>query len=137
VVSQVLFAGGAVFAYVVIPRGLEFLLGFAGPNVVSLMDADRYLTFMLHTMIGFGVAFELPLILIMLSLMGVVKSASLRRYRRHALFGIFVAAAIITPTQDPLTMTLMAAPLFLFYEISVLVARLVERRRAANEPAEA
>jgi sec-independent protein translocase protein TatC len=137
IVSQLLFAGGAVFAYVVIPRGLEFLLGFAGPQVVSLMDASRYLSFMLHTMIGFGVAFELPLILIMLSLMGVVQSSSLRRYRRQSVFGIFVAAAIITPTQDPLTLTVMALPLWLFFEISVLVARLVERRRARAEAAAA
>jgi sec-independent protein translocase protein TatC len=137
IISQLLFAGGAVFSYYVIPRGLEFLLGFAGPNVVSLMDADRYLSFMLHTMIGFGVAFELPLILIMLSLMGVVGSQSLRKNRRYAIFGIFVAAAIITPTQDPVTLSIMAGPLILFYEISILVARLVERRRARQEAAAA
>jgi sec-independent protein translocase protein TatC len=137
VISQLLFLGGAVFSYYVIPRGLEFLLGFAGPNVVSLMDADRYLSFMLHTMIGFGVAFELPLILIMLSLMGVVGSQSLRKNRRYAIFGIFVAAAIITPTQDPVTLSIMAGPLILFYEISILVARLVERRRARQEAATA
>jgi sec-independent protein translocase protein TatC len=137
IISQLLFAGGAVFSYYVIPRGLEFLLGFAGPNVVSLMDADRYLSFMLHTMIGFGVAFELPLILIMLSLMGVVGSQSLRKNRRYAIFGIFVAAAIITPTQDPVTLSIMAGPLILFYEISILVARLVERRRARQETAAA
>jgi sec-independent protein translocase protein TatC len=130
VISQLLFAGGAVFSYFIIPRALEFLLGFAGENIVSLMDANRYLTFILHTMIAFGVAFELPLILIMLSLMGVVRAEGLRRYRRHAIFGTFVAAAIITPTQDPLTMSLMAAPLVLFYEVSVIVARIVERRRA-------
>jgi sec-independent protein translocase protein TatC len=129
VISQLLFAGGAVFSYFVIPRALEFLLGFAGPNIVSLMDANRYLSFILHTMIAFGVAFEMPLILITLSLMGVVRAEGLRRYRRHAIFGTFVAAAIITPTQDPLTMTLMAAPLVLFYELSVVVARVVERRR--------
>jgi sec-independent protein translocase protein TatC len=137
IISQLLFAGGAVFSYYVIPRGLEFLLGFAGPNVVSLMDADRYLSFMLHTMIGFGVAFELPLILIMLSLMGVVGSQSLRKNRRYAIFGIFVAAAIITPTQDPVTLSIMAGPLILFYEISILVARLVERRRARQGAAAA
>ncbi|MDP8977367.1 MAG: twin-arginine translocase subunit TatC [Actinomycetota bacterium] len=130
VISQLLFLGGAVFSYLVIPRGLELLLSFAGPNVVSLMEANRYLTFILHTMLAFGVAFELPLILVTLSLMGVVTSESLRRHRRHALLGVFAAAAILTPTQDPLTMSLMAVPLVGLYEVAALAARLIERRGA-------
>ncbi|MEX0658346.1 MAG: twin-arginine translocase subunit TatC [Egibacteraceae bacterium] len=129
VISQLLFIGGAVFSYVVIPRGLEFLLGLAGDDVVALLDADAYLGFMLQVMVSFGIAFEFPLILIMLALMGVVGTEGLRRWRRHAIFGAFVAAAIITPTQDPFTLFVMAAPLVLFYEISILVARLIERRR--------
>ncbi len=132
VITQLLFAGGAVFSYFIIPRALEFLLGFAGERVESLMDADRYLSFILHTMIAFGLAFEFPVILVILSLMGVVSAAALRKWRRHALFGTFVASAIITPTQDPLTMSLMAAPLVVFYEISILAARLIERRRAGS-----
>ncbi len=131
VISQVLFAGGAVFSYYVLPRGLEVLLGLGGDTVVAVLDANEYLRFLIHMMVGFGIAFELPLILITLILMGVVGSEGLRTYRRHALFGIFAAAAIITPTTDPITMTLMAGPLVLFYEISIVVARLVERRRAA------
>ncbi|HVM19307.1 MAG TPA: twin-arginine translocase subunit TatC [Egibacteraceae bacterium] len=129
VVTQLLFAGGAVFAYFLIPRALEFLLGFAGDRVESLMDADRYLSFILQTMIAFGLAFEFPVILVVLSLMGVVTAAGLRKWRRHAIFGTFVASAIITPTQDPLTLSLMAMPLVLFYELSILAARLIERRR--------
>lgn len=132
-ISQLLFAGGAVFSYVVIPRGLEFLLSLAGPDVVALLDANSYLGFMLQVMVSFGLAFEFPLILIMLALMGVVSSDSLTRYRRHALFGTFLAAAIITPTQDPVTMTVMAAPLAGFYELSILSARLIERRRRRQE----
>jgi sec-independent protein translocase protein TatC len=129
VISQLLFLAGAAFSYFVIPRGLEFLLGFAGDNIVSLMDANRYLTFMIQVMLGFGIAFEFPLILIMLALMGVVSAEGLRRHRRGAIFGIFVAAAIITPTQDPLTLSLMAAPLIAFYEICILLTRMIERRR--------
>jgi sec-independent protein translocase protein TatC len=135
VITQVLFAGGAVFSYFLIPRALEFLLGFAGDRVESLMDADRYLSFVLQTMIAFGLAFEFPVVLVVLSLMGVVSSAGMRKYRRHAIFGTFVAAAIITPTQDPLTMSMMAAPLVVFYEGSILAARLIERRRRRREPA--
>lgn len=133
VVTQFLFIGGAVFSYFVIPRGLEFLLSLAGEDVVALLDADAYLGFMLQVMISFGIAFEFPLVLIMLSLMGVVGAEGLRKWRRHAVFGAFVAAAIITPTQDPFTLFVMAAPLVAFYEISILVARYIERRRRRQE----
>jgi len=75
--------------------------------------------------------------LVILSLMGVIGSAGMRKYRRHALFGVFVAAAIITPTQDPATMAFMAAPLALFYEGSIVAARIIERRRGAREAVEA
>jgi sec-independent protein translocase protein TatC len=129
VASFVLFAAGAVFSYFILPRALAILLGFAGPNVISLLGANEYLGFMLHMMIGFGVAFEMPLILVTLILMGIVGSEGLRKYRRHAVFGTFVASAIITPTTDPITMTLMAGPLVLFYELSILFARFMERRR--------
>lgn len=134
VATQVLFAGGAVFSYFLIPRALEFLLGFAGDNIVSLMDANEYMSFVLQTAIGFGVSFEFPVILVLLSFTGVVTSAGLRTARRYAIFGIFVAAAFITPTQDPLTMTLMAGPLVVFYEVSIVAARLIERNRERALP---
>lgn len=137
VISQVLFLGGAAFSYWMLPKGLAFLLAFAGDNIVSLMDANRYLTFLMQTMIAFGLAFELPLVLIMLVIMGVLSSQALRTARSGALMGIFVAAAVITPTQDPLTMSLMALPLVAFYEISIVVARLLERRRRRRAPAPA
>jgi sec-independent protein translocase protein TatC len=129
VISQLLFLGGAAFSYYMLPKGLAFLLAFAGDNIVSLMDANRYLTFLMQTMIAFGLAFELPLVLIMLVIMRVLSAQSLRKARSGALMGIFVAAAVITPTQDPLTMSLMAVPLVAFYEVSIVVARLLERRR--------
>ncbi|MPZ72917.1 MAG: twin-arginine translocase subunit TatC [Nitriliruptorales bacterium] len=131
-VTYLLFSTGAVASYFVIPEALQFLLGFAGDRVESLMDADRYLSFVLQSMIGFGLAFEFPVVLVIMSLMGVITSAGMRRYRRHAIFGVFVAAAIITPGGDPLTMTLMAAPLLLFYEGSILFARVIERRRRGS-----
>jgi sec-independent protein translocase protein TatC len=127
--SVVLFAAGAVFRYLILPRALANLRNFAGPPIVSLLDAGEYLRFMIHMMIGFGVAFEMPLILVTLILMGVVGSRGLRQYRRQAIFGTFVAAAVITPTTDPLTMSVMAGPLVLFYELSIVFARFMERRR--------
>ena len=128
--SQVLFAGGALFAYAIIPRGLEVLLSFGGDNLIALLDASEYIGFLLKTLLGFGIAFEAPLIIAMLTLTGVVDAVGLRRYRRHAVFGAFVLAAIITPTQDPFTMVVMALPLTLFYEGNILFARWIGRRRA-------
>lgn len=133
VLSQLLFLGGAAFSFLIIPRGLEFLLNFGGDDFVSFLDADSYLTFLLRTMIAFGIAFEYPLIIAVLVLMGVVTHASLKQYRRHAFFASFVAAAVITPSQDPFTMCVMALPLALFYEICILFARLIERRRGPAE----
>lgn len=134
VISQVLFAAGAVFSYFLIPRALEFLLGFGGDSLVSVIDAGRYVSFVLMTMIAFGVTFEFPLVLIILSLMDVVHSYSLSKWRRHAIFGMFAASAVITPSQDPATMVFMAAPLIVFYEISIVVARFIERGREQQAP---
>ncbi|QBI21714.1 twin-arginine translocase subunit TatC [Egibacter rhizosphaerae] len=128
--SFVLFAGGAVFAYLVIPRGLALLLSFAGEGLVPLLGAHEYINFILFTVIAFGVSFEFPLILLALILTGAVGSAGLKKYRRHAIFGTFVASAIITPTGDPFTMSAMAVPLIAFFEGCVLIARFRERRRA-------
>jgi sec-independent protein translocase protein TatC len=135
VLTFLLFAGGAVFAYFVIPRGLEFLVGFAGDNIVPLLDADQYISFLLKTMLGFGLSFLAPLVIAMLTLADVVDSHTLRRYRRHAIFSAFVLAAIITPTQDPFTMLVMGGPLVLFFEGNIVFARIVEQRRDRAVPA--
>ncbi len=135
VASGVLFGAGAVFAYVTLPLGLKVLLSFAGENVVSLMDANRYLGFLLSTTLAFGLAFQFPLILLALVLSGAVGVEGLRAHRRHAIFGTFVAAAIITPQTDPLSMTLLALPLILMYEGCVVVAKVVARRRSRVDAA--
>ncbi|MGI9016594.1 MAG: twin-arginine translocase subunit TatC [Euzebya sp.] len=132
ILSQLLFLSGAVFSLVIIPKGLEFLLAFGGDQYVPLLDADAYLTFLLRTMVAFGIAFEYPLIIAILVLMGVVSHATLKQYRRHAFFGAFVAAAVITPSQDPFTMAVMGLPLALFYEICIVFARFIERGRRNN-----
>jgi sec-independent protein translocase protein TatC len=135
VASQLLFAAGAVFSYVLIPKALEFLLGFAGPSLTPVLAGNEYLSFILHAMLAFGVAFEFPLVLMILSLMGIVTAAGLRGAWRYAVFGIFVGAAVLTPQVDPVSMTAMAAPLILFYEISIWFAWFVERRRRVQEHA--
>ena len=130
----VLFITGALFAYFVIPRGLELLLSFAGPGITPVLSAREYVDFMLFTVVAFGLSFEFPLVLTVLVLTGVVGVDGLRRYRRHAVFLIFLASAIITPTGDPFTMSAMALPLIVFYELIILLARFKARRaRRAGE----
>jgi sec-independent protein translocase protein TatC len=129
VLSQVMFLVGMLFAYIVIPQGLRILLGMAGDRVDTFLSLDEYMSFFLTTSVAFGLVFELPLVLIFLSLVGVVSAASLRRARPYAMVAIVVVAAIITPTTDAVTLLLMAGPMALFYEMSIGAAWLIERRR--------
>jgi len=125
--SLVLFAGGTAFALAIIPRGLRFLLGFGGADLVPLLTVDRYLGFLTFLILAFGLSFEFPLLLIFLAGVRVITSAQMRRWRKYAYFGVAVFAAIATPTQDPYTMLLMMVPLMIFYEGAILVARAFKR----------
>jgi sec-independent protein translocase protein TatC len=127
--SQVMFAVGIGFAYLVIPYGLRTLLGFGGPGIEPLLSASEYLSFFLTLSIAFGLVFELPLILIFLAKVGIVSSAALRKARPYAILAIVVASAFITPTNDAVTLFFMAGPMMLFYELSILSAWLIERSR--------
>lgn len=125
-----LFTFGAVFAYLTLPFGLRFLLGLGGHNLVPFLKADAYLNFVLLLIVAFGITFELPLLLLFLGLAGIVSLDQLVRHRKAAFVAAFVIGAVVTPTQDPYTMSAMAIPLYIFYEVVVLVLRLRERRRA-------
>lgn len=127
--SQVLFAAGIAFAYVVIPRGLGILLGFGGDQIKPFLTADDYLSFLLTTVLAFGIVFEVPLVLVFLSLLGIVSSSQLRRFRPYALVANVAVAAVITPTTDAVTLLFMAVPMALLYEASILAAWLIGRRR--------
>lgn len=128
VASLILFALGGWFAIVTLPKGLNFLLGFAGEDrVLLLLTFDKYLGFVMLLILAFGVSFEFPVVLISLTLAGVLSSRQLRHWRRYAILGIAVFAAVITPSQDWFTMSAMMIPLIGFYELSILVARLLKR----------
>lgn len=128
--SLVLFGGGAAFAFFMLPKALEILIGFAGSEMTLLPKASEYLTFVLVLVAAFGFAFEFPLVLLSLSLIGVITPATLSRGRRVAWVIILIAAAIITPTQDPITLMIMSIPLAILYELTVLAARLLDRTSA-------
>jgi sec-independent protein translocase protein TatC len=128
VVSSVfLFALGVAFAYWTLPKALAFLLGFAGQQFSPLLTGDKYLSFVMLVALAFGLSFEFPIVLIFLELGHVVSSRRLRDWRRPAIVGVAVFAAIITPSQDPYTMLAMCVPMWLFYEASIIVGRLMKR----------
>jgi sec-independent protein translocase protein TatC len=135
--SQLMFALGIGFAYLVIPQGLRILLNLGGPGIEALLSADEYLSFFLTMSVAFGLVFELPLVLISLAMVGIVTSSGLRRARPYAILLMVIAAAFITPTTDAVSLFFLAGPMILFYEVSILVARLVERRRRRKDAATA
>jgi sec-independent protein translocase protein TatC len=135
-VSTLLFALGAVLAYISLSAGLELLLGLAGDGVVIALTAQDYIGFVLSLLIAFGVSFEVPLIAIALNLVGVLSYEVLSRSRRWIFFLTIVFAAFVTPTQDPFTMLLMAGPMIVLFEGAIQIARVVDRRRARREAAE-
>jgi len=126
--SLVLFALGGFFAMLTLPKGLAFLLGFAGTQrVVAVLTIGKYLGFVTLLILAFGAAFEFPLLLISLTLVGVLSSQKLRKWRRYSVVGIAIIAAVITPSQDWFTMTALMVPLLVFYEVSIIVARLLHK----------
>lgn len=118
-----LFALGAFVAFLVLPQALGFLLSFADKPLKPLIMVDQYLSFISFLVLAFGLSFEFPLLLILLAGLGMVSSRKLRGWRRQAAFGAFVIAAVATPSQDPFSMILMAVPLYILYEASLLVIR--------------
>jgi sec-independent protein translocase protein TatC len=127
--SQVMFALGIGFAYLIIPQGLRILLFLGGESIEPFLSANEYLSFFLTMSVAFGLVFELPLVLVFLAMVGVVKASMLRRARPYAIVIMVVAAAFITPTTDAVTLFFMAGPMLLFYELSILAAWLLERAR--------
>ncbi|HWL65530.1 MAG TPA: twin-arginine translocase subunit TatC [Actinomycetota bacterium] len=128
--SVVLFALGTFLAYQSLPTGLRILFAIAGEDLVAYTGAEEYLNFIGLMFLGFGLMFELPLVLFFLGLAEVISVDQLRRQRKAALVGIVALSAIITPSQDPYTMLILAGPIYLLYEVTILVLKIIMRRRA-------
>lgn len=128
------FVGGAFVYYFVLPVAWEFFAGFEqsavdGPLAIELEPkVDQYLSLVMRLVFAFGISFELPVVLTLLVRIGFVSTAGLRKNRRYAIVIAFVAAAILTP-PDPISQLGLAIPIILLYEISILCARLIEKRR--------
>jgi sec-independent protein translocase protein TatC len=108
-------------------QALRFLIGVGGTNVQALFSASKYLSLVILMIAAFGVAFEFPIVLVFLQLARVLSSRQLRKWRRPAIVVVVTVAAVITPSQDPYSLFAMAIPMYLFYEASILIGRLLKR----------
>lgn len=124
------FAAGATLGYLILPVAIKVLFGFTPHSLANLVRFDDYLDFVLRVILLFGLAFELPIFLIALNLIGFISGKAILKPWRVWIFGITLFTAAFTPTGDPLTMTLLALPLCLFYFAAGGIALLVDRRRA-------
>ena len=129
-----LFVGGAVLAYLVMDRGLSYLLGLTPQGVAPLISFDTYLAYFVGMLVGFGIVFELPLVIIMLNLAGILTHERFRKWRRMLIFVIFLISGIVNPSPDPLTMLLLGAVAVLLVEAAEVFVYFNDKRRAALHP---
>lgn len=134
--STALFAAGVTLAYLVLSRGLLFVLRQSGYGTGALLTLNDYISFVTTLLVVFGAAFELPLLLVLANLAGVLPARLLRRSRRIAIFLIFLFAAIATPSTDPFTMCAMAVPMVLLLEVAIRIAIVHDRRKEHRLAAE-
>ena len=133
--GMVLFAIGAGLAYLIaLPVSLDFLFGFQTDFLHLMIGADEYLAFVVRLLLAFGIIFELPVVVLILSVLGLVTPAFLRKKRRHAVVLITVTASVLSPSDVLMVTVLMMVPLFLLYEFSIFLSVLVTRSRSREEP---
>jgi len=124
-----LFYSGAAFVFfVLLPAAIKVMLGFVGPEMISTIGADDYLSFIIFSSLIMGVLFEIPVIILVLTRLGIISPQFLISKRKYAILIIWILAAVITPQPDPLSQSLVGVPLMLLYEISIIISKLVARR---------
>lgn len=129
-IATVLFLAGAGFCYYfVLPFALAFLIGFSGDLLSPIITVNSYISFSSMLLLAFGFSFEMPIIAFLLGKLGVITSGFLARGRRIAIVLILIASAVLTPTPDVVTQLLLAVPMYLLYETSIVVVRMTGRRR--------
>ncbi len=131
--STLFFVGGALFGYfIVFPYGFEFFLGFATESIRPMPSMKEYLSFSAKLLLAFGLVFELPLVITFLARLGIVTVPFLKKNRKYAILLFFVGAAILTP-PDVVTQVMMALPLMVLYEVSIVGARIFGKKKKEEE----
>ena len=129
-IASPLFFLGVATAYYVLPKAIAVLLGFTAEGVANLQDINTFLSFMLRLMVVFGIAYLIPLLVLMLNIVGVVKASQLAKYRTLVIFGTFVFGAVATPSTDPFSMLALALPMSLLFLVAEVIAHILDRRKA-------
>ncbi len=123
-----------MIGYVTLPKGVEILISFNHDGVLNLVEFNDYLSFFIHTLLMFGVAFEIPVFVVMLNRVGVLPARALKSFRPWIILGIFVFAAAATPSTDPFTMCMMAIPMCILYGVAEVIARIHDRHKKDTSP---
>jgi sec-independent protein translocase protein TatC len=127
------FLSGIVFSYfVMLPSMVNFAANFGNKAIDNIIDVNEYISFYTTMMLGSGLVFELPILTFILAKIGLVNSKFLRKYWRHSIIVILFIAAIVTPTPDPVNQLVFAVPLIVLYEVSIWVAKAVEKNKRAK-----
>lgn len=130
VISSGLFVGGSIFCYtMVFPYGFQFFMSFASEDLVPMISMKQYVSFSAMLLLAFGVIFQMPMVLVFLGRLGVVNSRMLAKNRKYAILIMFVAGAMFTP-PDVVTQFMMALPLLVLYEFSLLMVKAAEKKKA-------
>ncbi|MDD3617879.1 MAG: twin-arginine translocase subunit TatC [Desulfobulbaceae bacterium] len=136
IISTLCFLAGAAFGYfIVFPPAFRFLLGYASEILDPLPAVSEYFSLSLRLLIAFGIVFELPVLMVFLAKIGIVDTRFMRRNRRYALLVSFIVAAVLTPTPDIVNQLLMAGPLIVLYEISIVAVAVFARKTFIGFPA--
>ena len=135
-VASPLFIAGMALGFYIMPKGLAVLIGFTATDVTNLVDVGRLISFMTQMLLVFGLAFEIPLFVVMLNLVGVLPGRVLARYRPWIVLGTFVFAAIATPSTDPFSMCFLAVPMLVLFGISEVITRAIDRTRVRRAEAQ-
>lgn len=138
ITSSALFIMGILFGYfIVLPPAFAFFMTFSSDMLKPMISFREYISLLLKFLLAFGISFELPVFLFFLAKIGLVNAKMLSRYRRYAILAIFVTAAILTPTPDVVTQTLMALPMMLLYEVGIIAAKFAGKKKPVPAPEEA
>ncbi len=127
VASIFLFALGCLVAYITFPHALAWLRSIGGPSLTPILDPIKYLSLIVLLMAVFGLTFEFPVLLVSLELAGVLTPRKLSSWRRWAIVLIVVVAGVVTPSSDPFSMMALAIPMYIFYELSIVIGKLLGR----------